>query len=132
MRDRVGVILQAGLRELFEIGAAFVVRQVRRVGFEARGLERLAEAVKRPAAAKRAVHEHDGRYVGCALHAAARVAAPIRQTIILDAPTLYFLNRSRHFFVGGALERDHKIGRGFQRRPAPVAELRRMCVESDI
>jgi len=71
---------------LFEVCAALVIGQVRRVRFEAGGFERFAKAVERPAAAERAVHEHDGRDNGCALHAWDDASAPAGLTIISAPP----------------------------------------------
>src|SRR5690606_19691143 len=86
MRDCLRVFLQAGLRELFEIGAAFVMRQVWRMSLEARSFERLTESIECPAAAKRAVHKDDRCHDCAASHGECAPAAPIRQTITSKPP----------------------------------------------
>ena len=67
-----GVILQPAQRELLQIRATFVMRQIGRMRFKARRFERFAESVERPAAAKRAVNENDRCGDGGLLHARAR------------------------------------------------------------
>ena len=62
----------------------------------------------------------------CALHNRDARAAPIGQTIISEAPTRVFLEPLRHFFVGGALERDHQAPAQFRARAQRQStELRR-------
>ena len=85
-RDRFRVIFETGLRELFEIGAAFVVRKIRRVRFKPSRLEWFTKTIERPATTKRAVHKYDRCYDRSALHSANASVAPIRQTITSKPP----------------------------------------------
>jgi hypothetical protein len=82
------------VRQLFEISAAFVMRQIGRVRFKAHFFERFAKGVERPAAAEGAVHEHNRRchrpaFCGGALHKSLSIqdaAAPFAWPIIMEPP----------------------------------------------